>query len=125
MISAVIDAADHSDPSWTPQRAMLPMVRARRAWVYVLSIAALVVPAGGIAYLGAVSYRNERGAVSAQNERQRQAAQAIASQISRAVDDALDATERAAAGGARPTAMLARYWFWIDAAQHLRVPRSA
>jgi hypothetical protein len=27
----------------------------------VLPIAALVVPAGGIAYLGAVAYRNERG----------------------------------------------------------------
>jgi len=40
---------------------MLAMVRSRRAWVYVLSLAALVVPAGGIAYLGAVSYRNERG----------------------------------------------------------------
>jgi putative ABC transport system substrate-binding protein len=67
---------------------MLAMVRSRRAWVYVLSIAALVVPAGGIAYLGAVSYRDERGAVSAQNERQRQAALGIASRISRAVDDA-------------------------------------
>src|SRR5262245_33193257 len=64
--------ADHSDPSRAPQRAMLAMVRSRRAWVYVLSVAALLVPAGGIAYLGAVSYRDERGAVSAQNERQRQ-----------------------------------------------------
>jgi len=101
------------------------MVRARRAWVYVLSLAALVVPAGGIAYLGAVSYRNERGAVSAQNERQRQAAQAIAGRISRAIEEALDATERAVAGGTRPEAPLARHWFWIDAAQHLRVPHSA
>ena len=38
------------------------MVRSTRAWVYVLSVAALLVPAGGIAYLGAVSYRDERGA---------------------------------------------------------------
>ncbi|HEX8115591.1 MAG TPA: hypothetical protein VF516_48030, partial [Kofleriaceae bacterium] len=70
------------------------MIRSRRAWIYVLSLAALVVPAGGIAYLGAVSYRNERGAVSAQNERQHQAALGIASRISRAIEDALDATER-------------------------------
>jgi signal transduction histidine kinase len=104
---------------------MLAMVRSRRAWVYVLTIAALVVPAGGIAYLGAVSYRDERGAVSAQNERQRQAALGIASRISRAVDEALDATERAVTSGTRPGAPLARYWFWIDAEQHLRVPHYA
>src|SRR5689334_16322991 len=118
--------ADHSDPSAAPQRAMLAMVRSRRAWVYMLSVAALIVPAGGIAYLGAVSYRDERGAVSAQNERQRQAALGIASRISRAVDDAMDATERAAAAGSRTVAApLARYWFWIDADQRLRVPHSA
>jgi signal transduction histidine kinase len=104
---------------------MLAMVRSRRAWVNVLSIAALLVPAGGIAYLGAVSYRDERGAVSAQNERQREEALAIASRISRAVEDALDATERAVASGGQPSAPLARYWFWIDAAQRLRVPHSA
>jgi signal transduction histidine kinase len=103
---------------------MLTMVRSRRAWIYVLSLAALVVPAGGIAYLGAVSYRNERGAVSAQNERQHQAALGIASGISRAIEDALDATERAVVAGGRPAAPLARYWFWIDRGQ-LRVPRAA
>ncbi|HEX3766132.1 MAG TPA: HAMP domain-containing sensor histidine kinase [Kofleriaceae bacterium] len=100
------------------------MVRSRRAWIYVLSLAALVVPAGGIAYLGAVSYRDERGAVSAQNERQHQAALGVASRISRAIEDALDATERAVAAGGRPAAPLARYWFWIDRGQ-LRVPRAA
>ncbi|HEY0479805.1 MAG TPA: HAMP domain-containing sensor histidine kinase [Kofleriaceae bacterium] len=100
-------------------------MRSRRAWVYVLSIAVLVVPAGGIAYLGAVSYRNERGAVSAQNERQRQAALGIGNRITRAVEDALDQTERSVAQGARPSAPLARYWFWIDADQHLRMPHSA
>ncbi|TMQ08227.1 MAG: HAMP domain-containing histidine kinase [Deltaproteobacteria bacterium] len=104
---------------------MLAMVRARRAWVYVLSLAALVVPAGGIAYLGAVSYGNERGAVSAQNERLRQAALAVATRTARAVEDALDQIERAVAQGGRPPAPLARYWFWIDAAQQLRVPRPA
>jgi signal transduction histidine kinase len=105
---------------------MLAMVRSRRAWLYVLSAAALFVPAGGIAYLGAVSYRNERGAVSAQNERQRQAALGIASRISRAIDDALDATERAVASGTRSVAApLARHWFWVDGNQRLRVPHSA
>jgi hypothetical protein len=121
--------AEHSDPSSAPQRAMLAMVRSRRAWLYVLSIAALVVPAAGIAYLGAVSYRDERGAVSAQNERQRQAALAIASQISHSVEDALDAAERDVAAGTRsPPATrssLQRYWFWIDADQRLRIPRPA
>ena len=105
---------------------MLVMVRSRRAWVYVLTIAALVVPAGGIAYLGAVSYRDERGAVSAQNERQRQAALAIAGRISHTVDEALDAVERTVAAGQRTVAApLARYWFWIDAGQHLQVPHYA
>jgi signal transduction histidine kinase len=105
---------------------MLAMVRSRRAWVYVLTIAALVVPAGGIAYLGAVSYRDEHGAVSAQNERQRQAALAIAARISDAVDEALEATERAVTTGTHAVAApLARYWFWIDAEQHLQVPHYA
>lgn len=73
-------APNHSDPSFAPQRATLGMVKSR-AWLHVLSIAALVVPAAGIAYLGAVAYRDERGAGSAQNERQRQAALGIASRI--------------------------------------------
>src|SRR5258707_686720 len=38
-------------------------VRARRAWIYVLSVLALLVPAGGIAYLGGVSYRAGAGAL--------------------------------------------------------------
>jgi signal transduction histidine kinase len=105
---------------------MLAMVRSRRAWLYVLSISALVAPAVGIAYLGAVSYRDERGAVSAQNERQRQAALAIAHQIGRAVDDALEATERAVVAEVRTVAApLATYWFWIGADQRLRHPRPA
>jgi signal transduction histidine kinase len=108
---------------------MLSMVRSR-AWLYVLSIAALVVPAGGIAYLGAVSYRDERGAVSAQNEQQRQVALAVDRQITRAVDDALAAVDKLAVPGPQgthpePPAPLARYWFWIDADQHLRVPAAA
>jgi signal transduction histidine kinase len=101
-------------------------VRSRRAWLYVLSVAALLVPAGGIAYLGAVSYRDERGAVASRIERQRQAALAITGRIDRAIDAALDDADRAAAGGAdaRPSAPLASYWFWIDASGQLRVPRA-
>ena len=86
----------------------------------MLSVLALLVPAGGIAYLGAVSYRDERGAVSAQNERQREAAQAIAARIDRAIVAALDALDR----GQRD-APLARYAFSLDADGRLRTPRAA
>jgi hypothetical protein len=63
-------------------------VRSRRAWIYVLSVLALLVPAGGIAYLGAFSYQKDRGALSAQNERQKQAAIAIAARIEDAIVEA-------------------------------------
>src|ERR1051325_1847820 len=105
---------------------MLPKVRSRRAWVYVLSVLALLVPAGGIAYLGAVSYRNDRGAVAAQIERQRQAALAIGARIQHAIDEAVDAIERSrAASGTPPSSPLARYWFWIDPDGHVRIPHGA
>ena len=112
---------------------MLVLVRSRRVWVYVLSVAALLVPAGGIAYLGAVSYRDERGAVDSENERQRQRAREIAQQIEHAVEDSLDEVERMVTRGERdntadradPTTPLAKYWFWIDNQQKLRVPRAA
>lgn len=97
-----------------------------RAWIYVLSIIALLVPAGGIAYLGVVSYRDERGAVSAQTDRQRATAGAIAERISAAIERALTAIERATAdgGGARAVSdPLARYWFWIGSDQQLRMPQ--
>lgn len=114
------------------------MVRPRRAWIYALTIAALLVPAGGIAYLGAVSYRDERGAIAAQDERQRQAATGIASRITREIDQTLDAIERAAAviegmidprSDARTpgtvTMPLGKHWFWIDDDERLRVPRTS
>ena len=104
---------------------MLPLVRSRRAWVYVLSVVALLVPAGGIAYLGAVSYRDERGAVSAQNERQRQVALGIVGRIHTAVEGALDSVELAQTAGSRPTAPLARYWFSIAPDQTLEYPRTS
>ena len=103
------------------------VVKPRRAWIYVLSVAALLVPAGGIAYLGAVSYRDERGAIAAQDERQTQAATGIANRISRSIEDTLDAVEHATTletenGRATVNAPLARYWFWIDPDGRMRVP---
>ena len=104
-------------------------MRSRRAWIYVLSVLALLVPAGGIAYLGAFSYRDDRGAVSAQTERQKQAAIAVRTRISRAIEDALFAIERAVNAKELPRgqlpAALARYWFWIEADGRIVVPRSA
>src|SRR5260221_6724803 len=104
---------------------MLSGVRSRRAWIYVLSVLALLVPAAGIAYLGAVSYKDERGAVAAQIDRQRQAALGIVARIDHAIEDALDTGERVATAGSttpRLDAPLRRYWFWIDADGPLRVP---
>ncbi|MBA3455174.1 MAG: hypothetical protein H0T42_18940, partial [Deltaproteobacteria bacterium] len=105
------------------------MAKPRRAWIPVLSVAALLPPAAGIAYLGAVSYRDERGAIAAHDERQGRAAVAIAAQISHEIDAALDAVDRATTvevetGHATISAPLARHWFWIDADQKLRVPHA-
>jgi two-component system phosphate regulon sensor histidine kinase PhoR len=93
----------------------------------VLSVLALLVPAGGIAYLGAFSYRDDRGAVSAQTERQKQTAAAIAGRISRAIEEAFAAIERAAAAKQVPRMLalpLARYWFWIEPDGRIVVPRA-
>ncbi|MCE9575030.1 MAG: hypothetical protein K8W52_17905, partial [Deltaproteobacteria bacterium] len=62
----------------------------RRALVWVLSIAAVLAPAGGIAYLGAVSYRDERGAVAARLATQRDAALRLAASVEARVARALD-----------------------------------
>src|SRR5580765_4263676 len=97
---------------------MLSGVRSRRAWIYVLSVLDLLVPAAGIAYLGAVSYTDERGAVAAQIDRQRQADLGIVARIDSAIYVALDAGDRAATANAPDAGPLAvplgRYWFWID-----------
>ncbi len=106
------------------------MVRPRRAWIYALTITALLVPAGGIAYLGAVSYRDERGAIAAQDERQKQAAKGIANRITREIDETLDAIERAAVLESQTEVQpvvsmpLGEHWFWIDASSRMRVPRT-
>ena len=92
-------------------------MRSRRAWIYALSLVALLVPAGGIAYLGVASYRDERGAVTAQNERQRQVALGVAARVDRAIDVTLTAIEHD-----QPPA-LARHWFAIDRTGTLSHPR--
>jgi len=108
---------------------MLTLVRSRRAWVYVLSLLALLVPAGGIAYLGAFSYQNDMGAVSAQQDRQKEAAVAIAARIAGRISDAIDAVEAAVAMKEPPhgplKAPLAKHWFWIGADGRVLVPRAA
>jgi signal transduction histidine kinase len=97
--------------------------------VYVISVLALLVPAGGIAYLGAFSYQNDRGAVSAQTEAQKQAAEAIRARMASAIDEAFSVIESATTRTPLPSgplaAPLARHWFWIDASGQMRVPRSA
>lgn len=65
--------------------------RSRRAWVGVLSIAAVLLPAAGIAYLGAVSYREDRGIVAARLDEQFRAAESVSLEIEGAVTDSLDA----------------------------------
>jgi signal transduction histidine kinase len=72
----------------------------RRALVWVLSIAAVLAPAAGIAYLGAVSYRDERGAVAARLEAQREAADRLADRVRASLGRALDAAPARAARGA-------------------------
>jgi two-component system phosphate regulon sensor histidine kinase PhoR len=98
----------------------------------VLSVLALLVPAGGIAYLGAVSYRDEQTAVGEQNALQERAAKTTAEQIDRAIGEALAAVDRAASGDRFPStggglagAPLARYWFWLDPDGKIRVPRAS
>ena len=92
----------------------------------MLSVVALLGPAAGIAYLGAVSYRDERGAIAVQDERQRQAAVAVAQRIEGAIEHALAQAEQATTGnGGDPDAPLARHWFSIGADRKLRVPRPA
>ena len=108
---------------------MLAVVRSRRAWVYVLSLLALLVPAGGIAYLGAFSYRDDMGAVSAQQQRQKEAAVAIAARIAASAGEAIAAVDAAVSSKEVPrgprAAPLARHWFWISADGRVLVPRAA
>ncbi len=85
----------------------------------------MLVPAGGIAYLGAVSYRDERGAIAAQDERQRSVALAIATRLALEIELTLTAGDRAIAAGPSDQlgTPLGRHWFWIDANGTLQIPR--
>ena len=93
----------------------------------MLSVLALLVPAGGIAYLGAVSYRDEQTAVTAQADSQERAAKVTVARIDHAIADALAAADRAASGdrAGLAGAPLARYWFWLDPDGKIRVPRAS
>ena len=120
---------DDSDPTLARCAMLARLVRSRRAWIYVLSVLALLVPAAGIAYLGAVSYRDERGAVAAQT-RAPAPGRARDRGADRPRDRArrsmrVDRTRSTAAGTQRSTRRSRSYWFWIDADGQLRVPRAS
>lgn len=77
-----------------------PAMRApRRALVGLLSV---LLPAGGIAYLGAVSYQEDRGLVAARIDEQFRAAQAAARAVDRELERTLDGIEGALAGADAP-----------------------
>ncbi len=63
----------------------------QRALIWVLSIAAILAPSAGLAYLGAVSYRDDRGAVAERLDDQRGRAQQVATEVERRVHAAVDA----------------------------------
>jgi|GEM_PF-1572824 len=68
------------------------MARGARRFAFgLLSLGAVLVPAAGLAYLGAVSYRADRGVVAAQLEANQGAAQAVANDVDRRLRAALDA----------------------------------
>jgi len=73
----------------------------QRAVVWLLSLAAVLLPAAGIAYLGAVSYRDERGAVADRIEAQLRVAQRLAARVEQQLGAAVEAAAAtfAATGG--------------------------
>src|SRR5262245_33466916 len=103
----------------------------RRALVGVLSIGAVLVPAVAIAYLGAVSYREDRGLVAAKVEEQFRTAWDVAQRLERELSAALDAAHAVyATGGAAALALmptergLAAPAFVVDDAGDLATPAS-
>ncbi len=79
------------------------MPGSRRALWGALSIAAVLLPAAGIAYLGAVSYRADRSLVAAKLDEQFRAAQAIAAAVERELEAALTAVDGVLEPGIRPS----------------------
>jgi signal transduction histidine kinase len=77
---------------------MLPSMKPglRRALVGVVSVGAILVPAVGIAYLGAVSYQADRGFVAAKVAEYRATAQSTADALERELTAALAAAAAAA-----------------------------
>ncbi|HTM19221.1 MAG TPA: HAMP domain-containing sensor histidine kinase [Kofleriaceae bacterium] len=73
-----------------------------RRWL-LLGLSVLL-PAAGIAYLGAVSYRDDRGLVAARLDEQHRSARAVAASMTREIDAALDAVATNLPPGARPSA---------------------
>jgi signal transduction histidine kinase len=97
---------------------MLRMLMARpRARIWILSVAAVLLPAAGIAYLGAQAYGGERGAVAQRIGDQQRAARALAAWLEAELARTLAAAEAGGAGGP-----LATYAFRIDAAGELVAP---
>jgi two-component system phosphate regulon sensor histidine kinase PhoR len=94
----------------------------QRALIWVLSIAAVLVPAAGIAYLGAVSYRDERGAVAARLDAQRAAADRLADRVRAALGRALDAAAARAANPSSPAEPLAQQPFVLGPDGQVLVP---
>lgn len=77
----------------------------RRFFVLTASLVALVGPAVGIAYLGAVSYQEDRGRVAARLADHAAAANALAAKVDATLRDAVHQVEEAAAAvdGAPPS----------------------
>jgi signal transduction histidine kinase len=76
----------------------------QRALVWLLSVAAVLGPAAGIAYVGAVSYGGNRGAVAARLEEQLRVAQRVAARVEASLAQAVDAAAETLAGTTPPTA---------------------
>jgi signal transduction histidine kinase len=104
----------------------------QRALVWLLSVAAVLGPAAGIAYVGAVSYGGDRGAVAARLEEQLRVAQRVAGRVEAALAEAVDAAATTLAADRPPTAAalaalaarhpLAERPFIVDAAGDLVWP---
>ncbi len=100
----------------------------------VLLVASVLLPAVGIAYLGAVSYQEDRGLVAAKLQQQFHAARAMASRVNTELSTTLDAVAKAfqeaprgRLGRAALTQLAAQHPlavapFYIDATGRLQYP---
>jgi signal transduction histidine kinase len=88
-----------------------------RARIWILSVAAVLLPAAGIAYLGAQAYGGERGAVAQRIGHQHGAARDLAAWLEAELARSLAAIERGEPGGP-----LARYGFRLEPGGALVTP---